>query len=42
MCGQAYQTSARLADAVGRSRDIRRNEQPFLEVIGIIGIWWPV
>jgi ribonucleoside-diphosphate reductase alpha chain len=35
MCGQAYFTSARLADAVGPFPGYPENEQPFLEVIGM-------
>ncbi len=33
MCGQAYLTSARVAEAVGTFADYRRNEESFLEVI---------
>src|SRR6266566_1494324 len=35
MCGQAYLTSARLAEAVGPFPYYPENEQPFLEVIGM-------
>src|SRR5438034_693160 len=35
MCGQAYLTSARLAEAVGPFPGYPENEQPFLEVIGM-------
>src|SRR6266481_5126406 len=35
MCGQAYLTSARLAEAVGPFPCYPENEQPFLEVIGM-------
>src|SRR5258707_1397519 len=35
MCGQAYQTSARLADAVGPFPGYPENEKPFLEVVGM-------
>jgi ribonucleoside-diphosphate reductase alpha chain len=35
MCGQAYLTSARLADAVGTFPGYPENEKPFLEVIGM-------
>ncbi|MGA2038284.1 MAG: vitamin B12-dependent ribonucleotide reductase [Bryobacteraceae bacterium] len=33
MCGQAYLTSSRVAEAVGPFAGYRENEQPFLEVI---------
>jgi ribonucleoside-diphosphate reductase alpha chain len=33
MCGQAYLTSSRVADAIGSFPGYRVNEQPFLEVI---------
>ena len=33
MCGQAYLTSARIAEAVGPFAGYAVNEQPFLEVI---------
>ncbi len=33
MCGQAYLTSARIADATGPFAGYADNEQPFLEVI---------
>ena len=33
MCGQAYQTSSRIAEAVGPFAGYAENEQPFLEVI---------
>ena len=33
MCGQAYLTSARIAESVGTFAGYARNEQPFLEVI---------
>jgi ribonucleoside-diphosphate reductase alpha chain len=33
MCGQAYLTSSRVAEAVGPFEGYRENEQPFLEVI---------
>ena len=33
MCGQAYLTSARIAEAVGPFAGYARNEEPFLEVI---------
>jgi ribonucleoside-diphosphate reductase alpha chain len=35
MCGQAYLTSARLAEAVGPFPGYAINEEPFLEVIGM-------
>ena len=35
MCGQAYLTSARLADAVGPFPGYLENELPFIEVIGM-------
>ena len=35
MCGQAYLTSARLADAVGPFPGYPENEKPFLEVVGM-------
>src|SRR5258705_9379149 len=35
MCGQAYLTSSRLAEAVGPFPGYPENEQPFLEVIGM-------
>ncbi len=35
MCGQAYLTSARLAEAVGPFPGYKKNEEPFLEVIGM-------
>jgi ribonucleoside-diphosphate reductase alpha chain len=35
MCGQAYLTSSRLAEAVGPFAGYPENEQPFLEVIGM-------
>ena len=33
MCGQAYLTSSRIAEAVGTFAGYAENEQPFLEVI---------
>ena len=33
MCGQAYLTSARIAEAVGPCPGYAENEEPFLEVI---------
>src|SRR6266704_2298805 len=35
MCGQAYLTSARLAEAVGPFPGYPENEKPFLEVVGM-------
>jgi ribonucleoside-diphosphate reductase alpha chain len=35
MCGQAYLTSARVAEAMGPFEGYKENEQPFLEVIGM-------
>ncbi len=35
MCGQAYLTSARIAEAVGPFPGYQKNEEPFLEVIGM-------
>jgi ribonucleoside-diphosphate reductase alpha chain len=35
MCGQAYLTSSRLAEAVGPFPGYPENEQPFLEVVGM-------
>ena len=37
MCGQAYLTSARIAEAVGPFAGYAENEQPFLEVIRMHG-----
>ncbi len=37
MCGQAYLTSARIAEAVGPFAGYARNEEPFLEVIRMHG-----
>ncbi|HXA52821.1 MAG TPA: vitamin B12-dependent ribonucleotide reductase, partial [Candidatus Acidoferrum sp.] len=35
MCGQAYLTSARVAEAMGPFEGYKENEQPFLDVIGM-------
>ena len=35
MCGQAYLTSARIAEAIGPFGGYKKNREPFLEVIGL-------